>query len=57
MTGHRPLTDLINLPVRLHDDPNRWLAKVIDATDDRVRIEWPDESREWVHARQVTIEV
>ncbi len=34
MTGHRPLSDLIDLPVRLHDDPNRWLANVIVATDD-----------------------
>jgi hypothetical protein len=57
MTGHRPLSDLIDLPVRVHDDPNRWQGKVVDATDDRVRVEWPDETKQWFNGRDVTVDV
>ncbi|GAA4963856.1 hypothetical protein GCM10025331_64580 [Actinoplanes utahensis] len=57
MTKHRPLTDLIDLPVRLLDDPNRWQAKVVDATDDKVKLKWPDDSREWVSGRDVTTDL
>ncbi|GAA0432375.1 hypothetical protein Aca07nite_19460 [Actinoplanes capillaceus] len=57
MTKHRPLSDLIDHPVRLHEDPNRWRGTVVDATDDKVKVQWPDESKEWIPGRDVTTDV
>jgi hypothetical protein len=57
MTNHRPLSDLKDHQVRLLDDPSRWQATVVDATDDKVKLRWPDDSQEWVHGREVTTDV
>jgi hypothetical protein len=57
MTKHRPLSDLVDRQVRLLDDPHRWQATVVDSTDDRVKLRWPDDTREWVHGRDVTTDI
>ncbi|WP_204295274.1 hypothetical protein [Actinoplanes campanulatus] len=51
------MSDLIDHPVRLHEDPNRWRGTVVDATDDKVKVQWPDESKEWIPGRDVTTDV